>query len=152
MISVSEVSMNYGEQNLFENVNVVFNYGERYGLTGPNGCGKSTFMKVLSADLEAVTGHVNRPKKLGVLRQDHYIYDTERVIDVVIMGNTHLWKALVEKEKLLERADDMTDEEGIRLGEIEMVIAEEDGYMAEAKPQYSRASAVKSFITDRCPL
>ncbi|MGC6416902.1 MAG: ABC-F family ATP-binding cassette domain-containing protein [Bradymonadia bacterium] len=133
MISVSEVSMNYGEQNLFENVNVVFNYGERYGLTGPNGCGKSTFMKVLSADLEAVTGHVNRPKKLGVLRQDHYIYDTERVIDVVIMGNTHLWKALVEKEKLLERADDMTDEEGIRLGEIEMVIAEEDGYMAEAE-------------------
>ena len=88
MISVSEVSMNYGEQNLFENVNVVFNYGERYGLTGPNGCGKSTFMKVLSADLEAVTGHVNRPKKLGVLRQDHYIYDTERVIDVVVMGNS----------------------------------------------------------------
>ena len=64
---------------------------------------------------------------------DRIIYDTERVIDVVIMGNTHLWKALVEKEKLLERADDMTDEEGIRLGEIEMVIAEEDGYMAEAE-------------------
>jgi ATPase subunit of ABC transporter with duplicated ATPase domains len=133
MISVTEVSMNYGDQNLFENVNVVFNQGDRYGLTGPNGSGKSTFMKVLSADLEAITGHVSRPKKVGILRQDHYMYDANRVMDVVIMGNESLWAVMVEKEDLLERADNMTDAEGIRLGELEMVIAEEDGYMAESE-------------------
>jgi len=133
MISVTEVSMNFGEQNLFENVNVVFNEGERYGLTGPNGSGKSTFMRIMSADIEAITGHVNRPKKLGVLRQDHYLYDNDRVIDVVIMGNEALWKVMVEKESLLDKGDEMTDDEGIRLGELEMTIAEEDGYMAEAE-------------------
>jgi ATPase subunit of ABC transporter with duplicated ATPase domains len=131
MISVTELSMNYGDQNLFENVSVVFNEGDRYGLSGPNGSGKSTFMKVLSADLEPITGYVSRPKKVGVLRQDHYIYDDLRVLDVVIMGNEALWKVMVEKELLLERADEMTDDEGIRLGELEMTIAEEDGYMAE---------------------
>ena len=78
MITVSEVSMNYGEQNLFENVNVNFNSGERYGLTGPNGSGKSTFMKVVSGDLEPVTGYVSRPKKLGILRQDHYSHEQDR--------------------------------------------------------------------------
>ncbi len=131
MISVNEVSMNFGEQNLFEDVNVVFNQGERYGLTGPNGCGKSTFMKIVSGDLEANTGYVSRPKKFGILRQDHYIYETKRVMDVVMMGNEVLWNVMVEKEKLLENAENMSDEDGIRLGELEMVIAEEDGYMAE---------------------
>jgi len=133
MISVNEVTMNFGQQTLFENVNVVFNPGERYGLTGPNGSGKSTFMKIVSGDLEPMTGFVNRPKKLGVLRQDHYLYDAERVIDVVLMGNQGLWKAMVEKEKVLAGGDDLSDEEGMRLAELEMVIAEEDGYMAESE-------------------
>ena len=93
MITVNEVSMNFGEQNLFDDVNVVFNQGERYGLTGPNGCGKSTFMKILSGDLEAQTGHVNRPKKLGILRQDHYLYEEERVIDVVRWGTRSCGKS-----------------------------------------------------------
>ena len=135
MISATEVSMNFGEQMLFENVNVVFNSGDRYGLTGPNGCGKSTFMKILQGDIEATSGHVQRPKKLGILRQDHYIYENERVIDVVMMGNPNLWKAMVEKETLLAKGDDLTDDEGVRLGELEMVIAEEDGYMAEPEAE-----------------
>ena len=135
MISATEVSMNYGEQTLFENVNVVFNPGERYGLTGPNGCGKSTFMKILSGDIEATAGHVHRPKKMGILRQDHYIYENERVIDVVMMGNAVLWKTMVEKEALLAKGDDLTDDDGVRLGELEMIIAEEDGYMAEPEAE-----------------
>ncbi len=133
MITVSEVSMNFGPQVLFDNVNVVFNAGERYGLTGPNGAGKSTFMKIVSGDIEPVTGTVRRPKKLGVLRQDHYAYEDARIIDVVMMGNAPLWRAMVEKEALLAKGDDLDDDDGMRLGELEMVIAEEDGYMAEAE-------------------
>ncbi|MCA9561732.1 MAG: ATP-binding cassette domain-containing protein [Myxococcales bacterium] len=133
MITVSEVSMNFGPQVLFDNVNVVFNAGERYGLTGPNGAGKSTFMKIVSGDIEPVTGTVRRPKKLGVLRQDHYAYEDKRIIDVVMMGNAPLWRAMVEKEALLAKGDDLDDDDGMRLGELEMVIAEEDGYMAEAE-------------------
>jgi ATPase subunit of ABC transporter with duplicated ATPase domains len=131
MISISEVSMSFAGQVLFDNVNVIFNAGERYGLTGPNGSGKSTFMKIVSGDLEPVAGHSRRPKKLGVLRQDHYEYEQDRIIDVVMMGNAVLWKAMQKKDALLERAEDLTDEEGIELGELEMIIAEEDGYMAE---------------------
>jgi len=131
MISVNEVSMNFGPQILFDNVNVVFNAGERYGLTGPNGSGKSTFMKILTGDLEAMTGRVNRPKKIGVLRQDHYLHENDRIIDVVMMGNGPLWRAMTEKDRILEKGDDISDEDGMRLGELEMTIAEEDGYMAE---------------------
>ena len=133
MITVAEVSMSYGPQVLFENVNTTFNAGERYGLTGPNGAGKSTFMKIVAGDLEPTSGLVHRPRKLGVLRQDHYAYEDARVIDVVLMGNKPLWKAMVEKELLLAKGDDLTDDEGMRLGELEMTIAEEDGYMAESE-------------------
>ena len=135
MITVSEVSMNYGPQLLFDNVNVAFNEGERYGLTGPNGSGKSTFMKILSGDLEPLRGHVSRPKKLGILRQDHYGFDDVKILDVVMMGNARLWKALSEREGLMERVDHLTDDEGMRLGELEMVVAEEDGYMAEPEAE-----------------
>ena len=75
MITISEVSMNFGPQVLFENVNVTFNTGERYGLTGPNGSGKSTFMKIVSGDQESIRGQVSRPKKLGILKQDHYEFE-----------------------------------------------------------------------------
>ncbi|MCA9546141.1 MAG: ATP-binding cassette domain-containing protein, partial [Myxococcales bacterium] len=127
--------MSFGPQVLFENVNVTFNAGERYGLTGPNGAGKSTFMKIVSGDIDPVSGRVHRPRKLGVLRQDHYAFEEHRVLDVVLMGNHHLWKALQEKEALLAKGDDLSDEDGMRLGELEMVIAEEDGYMAEAEAE-----------------
>jgi ATPase subunit of ABC transporter with duplicated ATPase domains len=133
MISVNDVSMNFGPQILFQEVSVVFNPGERYGLTGPNGAGKSTFMKIVSGELEPMTGHVHRPKKTGILRQDHYGFDSVRILDVVMMGNGPLWKAMAEKEALLVRADDLSEADGIRLGELEMVIAEEDGYTAESE-------------------
>ena len=135
MITVSEVSMSFGPQVLFENVHATFNAGERYGLAGPNGSGKSTFMKIVSGDLEATSGQISRPKKFGVLRQDQYLFDDFKIRDVVLMGNPRLWAVLSEKEELLARGDDLTDDEGVRLGELEMVIYEEDGYTAEAEAE-----------------
>src|SRR5438045_714507 len=131
MISVSNVSMRYGSKVLFEDVSTNFIAGRRYGLTGPNGAGKSTFMKVLTGELEPQKGNVVRPKKLGVLRQDQYAFDAYRVIDTVIMGNKRLWTALEEREKIYAKTD-MTDADGMRLGELEGVVGEEDGYSAES--------------------
>ncbi len=131
MISAFEISMNFGERVLFDNVTVTFNDGERYGLTGPNGCGKSTFMKILDETMEPTSGRVSSRGRLGVLRQDHSIYADKRILDVVLMGNTELWAALAEKHVLVEKGDAITDQEGIRLGELEMTIAEQDGYTAE---------------------
>src|SRR3954452_5719641 len=125
MISVSNVSMRYGGKILFEDVTTTFQDGRRYGLTGPNGAGKSTFMNLLSGELEAQKGNVVRPKKLGVLRQDQYQFDQFRVIDTVIMGNQPLWKALEERETLYAKTD-LTDEDGMRLGELEGIVAEEE--------------------------
>jgi ATPase subunit of ABC transporter with duplicated ATPase domains len=131
MISVSNVTMRYGSKILFEDVSTQFITGRRYGLTGPNGAGKSTFMKVLTGELEAQKGVINRPRKLGVLKQDQYAYDAYRVIDTVIMGNAPLWAALEERETLYNKAD-LTDDDGIRLGELEGVVGDENGYEAEA--------------------
>jgi ATPase subunit of ABC transporter with duplicated ATPase domains len=131
MISVSNVTMRYGAKLLFEDVSVTFTDGRRYGLTGPNGAGKSTFMKVLTGELDAQKGTVVRPKKFGVLKQNQYEFDAYRVIDTVIMGNKPLWAALEEREAIYNKPE-MTDEDGIRLGELEGVVGEEDGYEAEA--------------------
>src|SRR3712207_339720 len=131
MFTIINVSKAYGPKKLFEEVNVAFSPGRRYGLTGPNGAGKSTFMKILAGDEEADMGSIVRPRKLGILRQDHFRYENERVLDVVLMGNKHLWEAMSEKNKLLSKSD-ITEEDGNRLGELEGVIAEEDGYSAES--------------------
>src|SRR5882757_2395151 len=131
MISVSNVSMRYGAKVLFDEVSTGFTQGKRYGLTGPNGAGKSTFMKVLSGELDGQKGTVARPKKLGVLSQDQFAFDAFRVIDTVIMGNKPLWAAMEEREQIYSKPD-MTDADGMRLGELEGVVAEEDGYTAEA--------------------
>ena len=131
MISVSNISMRYGGKILFEDVSTAFQSGRRYGLTGPNGAGKTTFMNLLSGELEPQKGTVVRPKKLGVLRQDQYQFDDFRAVDTVIMGNQPLWKALEEREVLYAKPD-LTDEDGMRLGELEGVVAEEDGYTAES--------------------
>ncbi len=131
MISVSNVSMRYGAKILFEDVTTAFLPGRRYGLTGPNGAGKTTFMKLLSGDLEPQKGTVVKPKKLGILRQDQFAFDKFRVVDTVIMGNLPLWKALEEREHLYAKAE-LTDEDGMRLGELEGIVSEEDGYTAEA--------------------
>src|ERR1700742_1528380 len=131
MISVSNVTMRYGSKLLFEDVSVTFTTGRRYGLTGPNGAGKSTFMKVLTGEIDAQKGNVVRPKKVGVLKQDQYAFDAFRVIDTVIMGNKPLWAALEERERIYEKPE-MTDEDGSRLGELEGIVGDEDGYEAEA--------------------
>src|SRR6187399_2777348 len=131
MITVHNVSMRYGGKILFEDVTTTFQSGRRYGLTGPNGSGKSTFMKLLTGDLPPQKGTVSTPKKLGVLRQDQFAFDEQRVIDTVIMGNARLWKALQDREVLYHKPD-LTDADGMRLGELEGVVGEEDGYSAES--------------------
>src|SRR6202453_2372853 len=123
--------MRYGAKILFEEVSTAFLSARRYGLTGPNGCGKSSFMKVLTGELEAQKGTVVRPKRVGVLSQDQFAFDAFRVIDTVIMGNRPLWQALAERDELYAKTD-MSDEDGMRLGELEGVIAENDGYTAES--------------------
>jgi len=130
MLSVSSVSMRYGAKILFDEVSTAFTPGKRYGLTGPNGAGKSTFMKLLTGELEPQKGTVVRPRKLGVLSQDQFAFDAYRVIDTVIMGNKRLWAAMEEREKIYAKPD-ITDEDGMRLGELEGTVGEEDGYTAE---------------------
>jgi ATPase subunit of ABC transporter with duplicated ATPase domains len=131
MLAVQNVTMRYGAKILFEDVTTTFNPGRRYGLTGPNGSGKSTFMKILSGELEQQMGNVIRPRKMGILRQDQFAFDEFRVIDTVIMGNAGLWKALQERDAIYEKAE-MTDEDGMRVAELEGVVADEDGYTAES--------------------
>jgi ATPase subunit of ABC transporter with duplicated ATPase domains len=131
MISVHNVSMRYGGKVLFEDVTTTFSAGRRYGLTGPNGSGKSTFMKLLTGELDPQVGTVNRPDKIGVLRQDQYAFDEFRVIDTVIMGNRRLWQALQDRDVLYAKPS-LTDEDGMRLGELEGIVGEEDGYSAES--------------------
>jgi len=131
MISVSGVSMRFGSKVLFDDVTTAFATGRRYGLTGPNGAGKSTFMKLLTGELEPQRGTVVRPPKVGVLRQDQFAFDQYRVIDTVVMGNHRLWTALAERDALYAKAD-MSNEDGMRLGELEGIVGEEDGYTAES--------------------
>jgi ATPase subunit of ABC transporter with duplicated ATPase domains len=130
MISVSNVSMRYGAKVLFEDVSTAFTEGKRYGLTGPNGAGKSTFLKLLTGEMDPQKGTVVRPRKFGVLSQDQFAFDSYRVIDTVVMGNKRLWAALEERDKIYSKPE-MSDEDGMRLGELEGVVGEEDGYTAE---------------------
>src|SRR5438105_688893 len=131
MISVSNVSMRYGAKILFDEVSTSFTPGRRYGLTGPNGAGKSTFMNLLTGELEPQKGTVVRPKKLGILSQDQFAFDRYRVLDTVIMGNKRLWVAMEERDKIYSKPE-MSDADGMKLGELEGVVGEEDGYSAES--------------------
>ena len=131
MIIVNELSKEFGSRTLFDNVSVKFAPGNRYGLTGPNGAGKSTFMKILTGEIEASNaGTVTRPRKVGVLQQNQFAYDSERIIDTVVMGNDILWQAVKERDALCE-VDNLTDAQIERLGELEGIIADENGYTAE---------------------
>jgi ATPase subunit of ABC transporter with duplicated ATPase domains len=133
MISVNNVTMRYGARLLFDDVTCTFMAGRRYAITGPNGAGKSTLMKILTGELEPTKGNVARPKKLGVLRQDQFAFDDFRVIDTVIMGNASLWETLQEREALYDKPhDDLSDADGMRLGELEGIVGEEGGYTAES--------------------
>src|ERR1700674_4579569 len=133
MLSVNNISMRCGPRVLFEDVACTFRAARRYAITGPNGAGKSTFMKILTGELEPTNGSITRPKKMGVLRQDQFAFDDYRVIDTVIMGNAALWKALEERDALYAKPhDELTDADGMRLGELEGIVGEEGGYTAEA--------------------
>jgi ATPase subunit of ABC transporter with duplicated ATPase domains len=133
LLSVNNISMRFGARTLFEDVTCTFLPGRRYAVTGPNGAGKSTLMKILTGDIEPTKGSITRPKKFGVLRQDQFAFDEFRVIDTVIMGNAPLWKALAERDILYAKPhDQLTDEDGMRLGELEGIVGEEGGYTAES--------------------
>jgi ATPase subunit of ABC transporter with duplicated ATPase domains len=123
--------MRFGARTLFEDVTTTFLPGRRYAITGPNGAGKSTFMKILTGEIEPEKGSVSRPEKVGILRQDQFAFDSYQVLDTVIMGNTPLWDALQERETFYAR-NDWTDEDGMRLGELEGIIGDQGGYTAEA--------------------
>jgi ATPase subunit of ABC transporter with duplicated ATPase domains len=123
--------MRYGARILFEDVTTTFQTGRRYAITGPNGSGKSTFMKILTGELDPSKGSVTRPKKVGILRQDQFAFDAFRVLDTVIMGNAPLWEALQEREKFYANTGEWTDEDGIRMGELEGIVGDEGGYTAE---------------------
>jgi ATPase subunit of ABC transporter with duplicated ATPase domains len=133
MIVLENLTKRFGPKILFENVSMQFDPGKRYGLTGANGAGKSTLLKMLSGTEDSDTGSISIPGnlRLGVLKQNHFEYDKERILDTVLMGNKALWDAMQEKERLL--AGEVTDEVGVRLGELEGTIAEENGYAAESE-------------------
>jgi len=133
MISVENVTMRFGSRVLFEDVTTTFMAGRRYAISGPNGAGKSTFMKILTGEQEPTNGNITRPKRIGILRQDQFAFDQYRVIDTVIMGNATLWNAFVERDALYAKPhDELTDADGMRLGELEGIVGEENGYTAEA--------------------
>jgi len=133
MISVNNVSMRYGARLLFDAVTCTFMAGRRYAISGPNGAGKSTLMRILAGELEPSKGNVSRPQKLGVLSQDQFAFDDYRVIDTVIMGNAVLWETLQEREALYAKPhEELTDADGMRLGELEGLVGEEGGYTAES--------------------
>jgi ATPase subunit of ABC transporter with duplicated ATPase domains len=123
--------MRFGARILFEDVSTTFQQGRRYAITGPNGSGKSTFMKILTGEIEPSKGSVSRPKKIGILRQDQFAFDSYRVLDTVIMGNAPLWEALQEREVFYAKSE-LTDEDGMRLGELEGIVGDNGGYTAEA--------------------
>ncbi len=125
--------MRFGAQVLFEDVTVTFLAGRRYAITGPNGAGKSTLMRIMTGEIDPGKGSVTRPRKMGVLRQDQFAFDNFRVIDTVIMGNGALWAALQAREELYAKdPDTLTDDDGMRLGELEGVVGDEGGYTAES--------------------
>ncbi|QBF81669.1 ABC-F family ATPase [Shewanella maritima] len=134
MIYSNNITMQFGSKPLFENISVKFGGGNRYGLIGANGCGKSTFMKILSGELEPTSGNVSIDpgERIGKLNQDQFAYEEYSVVDTVIMGHKELWEVKQERDRIYALPE-MTEEEGIRVAELEMEYAEMDGYSAEAR-------------------
>lgn len=134
MITVNNVSLRYGDRKLFEDVNLKFTPGNCYGVIGANGAGKSTFLKILSGEIEPNTGDISIPSdiRMSVLKQDHYRYDEHEVLETVIMGNERLYEIIKEKEALYAK-DPFTDEDGIRASELECEFADLNGWEAEGE-------------------
>ena len=133
MIAANNVTLRLGKKALFEDVNIKFTEGNCYGIIGANGAGKSTFLKILSGELETTKGDVTITpgQRLSFLKQDHFQYDSYTVLDTVIMGNAHLYEVMKEKEAIYAK-EDFTDEDGIRASELEGEFAEMNGWEAEA--------------------
>ena len=134
MISTANITMQFGAKPLFENISVKFGDGNRYGLIGANGCGKSTLMKILSGDLEPTAGNVSvsPDERLGTLRQDQFAFEEYTVIDTVIMGHKELWQIKQERDRIYSLPE-MTEEEGMRVADLEVEFAELDGYTSESR-------------------
>ena len=120
MITVSNVSLNFGGTNLFKDVNLKFTPGNCYGIIGANGAGKSTFLKILSGELEPSTGEVVIPKemRMSILKQNHFAYNDYSIMDTVIMGNPRLYEIIQEKDALYAKPD-FSEEDGIKASELE---------------------------------
>ena len=132
MIQVSNVSLKFGKRVLFEDVNIKFTNGNCYGLIGANGSGKSTFLKLLSGELDTTTGEitVSKGERISILKQDHYQFDDKRVIDVVIMGNSKLYEIMEEKDKMYQQTE-FSEEDGMKLANLEAEFMDLDGWNAE---------------------
>jgi ATPase subunit of ABC transporter with duplicated ATPase domains len=134
LISTANITMQFGAKPLFENISVKFGNGNRYGLIGANGCGKSTFMKILGGDLEPSSGSVaiEENVRLGKLRQDQFAFEQYTVLDTVIMGHTGLWQVKAERDRIYAQPE-MSESDGMKVAELETEFAELDGYTAEAR-------------------
>lgn len=134
MLAANNITQQFGAKPLFENISQKFGGGNRYGLIGANGCGKSTFMKILGGDLEQTSGNVNLDpnERIGKLRQDQFGFEASSVINTVIMGHTALW-AIKEERDRIYALPEMSEEDGMRAGDLESEFAEMDGYSAESR-------------------
>ncbi|MBC8951832.1 ABC-F family ATPase [Xenorhabdus sp. PB62.4] len=134
MLSTNNITMQFGSKPLFENISVKFGNGNRYGLIGANGAGKSTFMKILGGDLTPTSGNVSLDpnERLGKLRQDQFAFEEYTVLDTVIMGHSELWEVKQERDRIYAMAE-MSEEDGYRVADLEVAYGEMDGYSAEAR-------------------
>ncbi|SLM62358.1 MULTISPECIES: ABC-F family ATPase [Dickeya] len=134
MLVTNNITMQFGSKPLFENISVKFGGGNRYGLIGANGCGKSTFMKILGGDLAPTTGNValDPNERIGKLRQDQFAFEQYTVLDTVIMGHTELWQVKEERDRIYALSE-MSEEDGYRVADLEVKYGEMDGYSAEAR-------------------
>ena len=134
MITTANITMQFGAKPLFENISAKFGNGNRYGLIGANGCGKSTLMKILGGDLEPSAGHVkvDANERLGKLRQDQFAFEEYSVIDTVIMGYERLWAVKQERDHIYSLAE-MSEADGMKVADLEVEFAELDGYTAESR-------------------
>lgn len=134
MISTNAVTLQYGKDPLFKNVSISFTDGNCYGLIGANGSGKSTFLKILSGEIEASSGSVAVPKgqRISVLRQDHFAFNAETVLTTVIIGHKHVHEIMLERDKIYSKSD-FSDDDGHRLAELEDEFNHMDGWSIESE-------------------
>ena len=132
MISTDNISKQFGSKPLFQGINITFIKGNKYGLIGANGSGKSTFMKILSGELESTNGRVSIDKKFRVatLKQDHFAFESVPIVDCVIMGHKKLWNIKIERDRIYS-LEDMSVEESLKVADLEVDFSDLDGYTAE---------------------